>query len=138
MGAPFLARSLRKKWRFFDRVKSKGRLSPHGFRPAIAVGRAGRQRFPVDMYIRQSLRTEVQVWGTELFGLAKEKISAGFEIEMQALHERGALSAGKVRQHVHTEDAVEAADIDGLGQVHGVEGDQAAQAWLHQQVRAVA
>src|SRR6266849_4906689 len=31
---------------------------------------------------------------------------------MQALEQRQALGAGKVRQHVHTEDAVEDADVD--------------------------
>ena len=51
--------------------------------------------------------------------------------------QRGALDARKMRQHVHAEDAVEAANVDGLGQVHGIEGDQATQAGLHQQMRAV-
>src|SRR5256885_2329316 len=41
-----------------------------------------------------------------------------------------------MRQDVHAEDAIEAPDIDRLRQVHGVERHQAAQAWLHQQIRA--
>src|SRR5437868_11320964 len=41
-----------------------------------------------------------------------------------------------MRQDVHAEDAIEAPDIDWLRQVHGVERHQAAQAWLHQQIRA--
>src|SRR5579864_7917178 len=83
-----------------------------------------------------ALLPEVQVGSAELFGLAEKEISAGFEIEVQSLHQRGALGAGKLRQDVHAEDAVEAANINRLGQIHRVERDQAAKARLHQQVRA--
>src|SRR5437868_4004752 len=38
-------------------------------------------------------------------------------------------------QHVHAEDAVKASDVNRTGQIDGVEGDQAAQARLDQQVR---
>ena len=86
----------------------------------------------------ESFRAEVQVGGREFFGLAEEKVSAGFEIKMQALDERGALGAREVGQHVHAEDAVETANVDRLGQVHGSKGDQAAQPRLDQQVRALA
>jgi len=41
-----------------------------------------------------------------------------------------------VRQHVHAEDAVEAADVAGTSQVHAIERDQAAQARLYQQMRS--
>src|SRR5271165_3597883 len=56
---------------------------------------------------------------------------------MQALDERGALGAREVGQHVHAKDAVKAANIDWLGQVHGSESDQTAQPRLDQQVRAI-
>ena len=80
---------------------------------------------------------EVEIRGRKLFGLTQEKVSAGLEVKVQAFEQRDTLRAGKMRQNVHAEDAVEASDVDGLGQAHGVEGDQAAQARLNQQVRAI-
>ena len=53
---------------------------------------------------------------------------------MQALEQGDALGAGKVRQHVEAEDAIEAADVAGTGQIHAVKSHQAAQARLHHQV----
>jgi hypothetical protein len=56
---------------------------------------------------------------------------------MQAFEQSRPLDAGEMGQHVHAENAVEAANVDRLGQIHGVEGDQAAQARLDQQVRSI-
>ena len=81
--------------------------------------------------------SEVQVRGNKLFRLAQEKISARFQVEMQALDQRNALGTGKVRKDVHAEDAIEPADIAGTRQIHAIESHQAAQPWFHQQVRAV-
>ena len=81
---------------------------------------------------------EVQVWGGELFRLAEKKIASGFEIEMQAFEHGKALDAREVRQHIHTKDAIKAADIAWPSQVHAVESDQAAQSRLHQQLNRAA
>ena len=79
----------------------------------------------------ESFGAEVQVRCAEFFGLAQEKISAGFEIKMEPLEQRNALCAREVRQHVHAEDAIEASNVAGAGEVHAIERHQAAQAWLH-------
>src|ERR1700733_9194944 len=97
-----------------------------------SVRRAGGQGFSVKGVSVEGFRAKVQVGGAELLGLAEEKISAGLEIKMQPLQKRRALRAREMRQHVHAEDAVETADIDRLGQVHGIECDQAAQSRLDQ------
>lgn len=81
---------------------------------------------------------EVQVGGEELFGLAEEEISARFEIQVQPLDQRATLRSGKLRQHIHAKDAIEASDINGLGQIHRVERDQAADTRLDEQMRSVA
>src|ERR1700741_1402132 len=98
---------------------------------------AGSQRFAVEGVSVVGLGPEVQVGGRKLFGLTKEEISAGFKVKVQALDQCATLGAREVRQHVHAEDAIEATDVHGLGQIHGVERDQAAQARLHQQVCAL-
>src|SRR2546421_85169 len=98
------------------------------------VRRACRYWFAVKGIAVEGLRTKIQIGRAQLFGLAEEQISARFEVKMQALEQRVALPAGKMRQHVHAEDAVETPDVDGADQVHGIERDQAAQAWLDQQM----
>src|SRR6266496_1672887 len=85
----------------------------------------------------EGFRAEVEIGGAELFGLTEEQISAGFQIEMQSLHQRGPLGAREVGQYVHAENAVKAPNVDRLGQIHGIESDQTSQARLHQQIRAV-
>jgi hypothetical protein len=87
------------------------------------VGRAGSQGFAVEGISVESFRAEIQVGRAELFGLAEEKVSAGFEIEMQAFEQGDALGAGEVRQHVHAEDAVEASDVARAGKIHAIESD---------------
>ena len=51
------------------------------------------------------------------------------------LWERG-MCAGKVRKHIHTEDAIKASDIHRLGQIHRVERHQTAQARFDQEIAA--
>jgi len=54
---------------------------------------------------------------------------------MQTLDQRNALGPGKMRQDVHAEDAIEAPDIAGAGEIHAIESHQAAQPWFHEQMR---
>src|SRR3984893_14614659 len=100
-----------------------------------SVGGAGCHRLAVEGIGLECFRTEVQAGGRKLFSLTKKEISPGLQVEMQALEQRQTLGAGKVRQHVHTEYAVEAADVAGAGENHSMEGHQAAQARLYQQMR---
>src|SRR5271155_4009463 len=101
------------------------------------IRRARRQRLPVERISVEGFGAEVQVGGAELFGLAQEKVSTGFQVEVQALEQGNLLSAGELGQHVHAENAVEASDVAGAGQIHAIESHQAAQARLDQQVRGV-
>ena len=89
------------------------------------------ERVPIEGFA-----AEVQVGSYEFFRLAQEEIPAGFEVEMQSLQRRQTLRAREVRQHVHAEDAVEAADVAGPGQVHAVKSNEAAQARLHKKMRS--
>src|SRR6202011_3422416 len=100
-----------------------------------SVGGAGCHRLAVEAIAIERFWAEVQGGGHKLFSLTKKEISAGLQVEMQALEQRQTLGAGKVRQHVHTEYAVEAADVAGAGEIHSIEGHQAAQARLYQQMR---
>ena len=61
----------------------------------------------------ESFRAEVQVGGAQFFCLAQEKVSAGLKVEVQPLEQSGTLRAGQGRKQVHTEDAVEAPDVNG-------------------------
>ena len=120
-----------RQWQSYLALERPGRLFPHETRMLLSsVGSAGSQRFSVNRISVIGFGTEVKIRGAQLFGLAKEQVSAGFEVEVQALHEGNALRTRKVRQHVHAEDAVEASDINRLGQVHGIESDQAAESRL--------
>lgn len=69
---------------------------------------------------------EVQIRSAEFLCLTQEEIPTRLKIQMQPLHQRQSLRAGKLGQHIHAEDAVKSPDVDWLRQVHGVEGDQAA------------
>src|SRR6185437_1693756 len=45
---------------------------------------------------------------------------------------------GEINQNIHAEDAIKLAHVDDLRQIHGSEGDHAAQLRLHNKLAAVA
>ena len=54
---------------------------------------------------------------------------------MQSFKHGQPLHAREMRQNVHAENAVKSSDVARSRQIHAVKSDQAAQTWLHQEVR---
>src|SRR6266496_128710 len=123
---------------FLTDLASLGQLTlPGKFALLPPIRRARCHRLAVESVPVIGFGAEVQVGRAQLFGLTQEEISAWFQVEMQTLHQCDTLCPRELRQHVHTKDAIEPADVHRLGQVHGVERDQAAQPRLHQEVRTI-
>ena len=55
--------------------------------------------------------------------MSEEQVAAGFEAVVETLDQGAAALFGEIDQHIHAENQVHAADIDGRGEIHLREGD---------------